>query len=88
MQDDQYARRSSWLKKWAGYYLISAAAIPLLALGVLTQRSDAPRDLVLLIIGLTLVALVFSYRAHQRLTQVVDQYAILLDPQKSRGSGR
>jgi serine/threonine protein kinase len=88
MQDDQYAQRASWLKKWAGYYLVSAAAIPLLSLGVLTQRTDAPRDLVLLIIGLTLVALAFSYRAHQRLIQVLDQYAVLLSPQKSGGTVR
>ncbi len=72
MVDPSFGQRAERLQRLATRYLGTAAAIPLLALGLLTMnlRGDTGgSDFLLVVVMLTGVALPFAFFAHQRLIE-------------------
>ena len=75
MQDDRFRQRAEWLRRKSDIYLFASAVVPLLAIGLLIMlESNAPRALQLCLVGLTLVGLTVSFKAHQLLQRVIEQY--------------
>ncbi|MBX3419954.1 MAG: serine/threonine protein kinase [Pirellulaceae bacterium] len=91
MRDASFEIRAEWLRRRASVYLVLSAVVPLIALGLLTMvGSVATRGLQLLLVVLTLVGLVVSFKAHQWLLRALNQYASVFDPESpdSTPSGR
>ncbi len=77
MTDYELAERIHTTKKRATYFLSTAAAIPLLALGLLAvipEASQAHNGFLFVIVVITSIALPFAFVAHQRL---IEQCGIL-----------
>ena len=72
MTDPKLAARAERTTRRATNYLATAAAIPLLALGLLALQGDfeaANRAFLLAIVPLTAIALPFAFLAHQRIIE-------------------
>ncbi|MDX1927347.1 MAG: serine/threonine-protein kinase [Pirellulaceae bacterium] len=72
MTDPELARRAERTTRRATNYLATAAAIPLLALGLLALQADLEagnRAFLLAIVPLTAIALPFAFLAHQRILE-------------------
>lgn len=78
MQDEKFSRRSHQLIRQCQWYLLSAAAIPLTAVGMLVLRESLPRELILLGVGITALGLVAAYYACEKLRQAIADYAEVL----------
>lgn len=91
MSDPGFTRRSQWMRRCATFYLASSAVIPLVALGLIITRSDSevPAFMKLLLVVLTFLAVSFSFKAFQTLSEVIEQYQPILgkDLQKARPAG-
>lgn len=87
MSDPDFAARSQRLRRQNSLYLVSAAAIPLIAIGALVAREDIPKELVIAGICITAIGLSFAYFAHQRIDETLRQYdRVLGDREKERVS--
>lgn len=87
MSDPDFAARSQRLRRQNSLYLISAAAIPLIAIGALVAREDIPKELVIAGVCITAIGLSFAYFAHQRIDETLRQYdRVLGDRKKDRVS--
>ncbi|MFO0942834.1 MAG: serine/threonine-protein kinase [Pirellulales bacterium] len=80
MSDANYEKRADWMRGRADFYLASSAVIPLFTLLlIITQpESDVPNFLKLVLVLLTFLAVVFSFKAYQILYRVIDQYGQIL----------
>jgi hypothetical protein len=78
MSDPEFPQRSEQLRRRSGWYLISAAAIPLLALGLLAARPDSPRVVMLIAVVVTACALFASYLAHGKIENAITQLSKVL----------
>ncbi len=83
MHDSEFEQLAARMKRRANVYLVSAAAIPLLALALLTLRQSSSdestiRLFLLTVLMLTAAALTFAFSAHQRLLQAIDDLSDIL----------
>jgi hypothetical protein len=80
MSDPNFEKRADWMRRRADFYLASSAVIPLFTLLlIITQpESDVPNFLKLVLVLLTFLAVVFSFKAYQVLYRVIDQYGLIL----------
>ncbi len=75
MSDPNFAERSEWLRRRAELYLVLAASVPLLAIGLLiVMKSNAPQMLQVSLVGIALVSLFVSFKAYQLLLKMLSQY--------------
>jgi hypothetical protein len=86
MSDPGFAQRAQWMRRCANFYLASSAVIPLVALGVIITRPDSevPPYLKLILVVLTLLAVLFSFKAFQVLNTAIDQYEPILGKDSAR----
>lgn len=78
MHDPQLTQRCKSACRHSRWYLLSAAAIPLTAVGALVFRQDLPANLILAGICVTALGLVASFFAHQKLEQSLPQFTSVL----------
>lgn len=83
MLDRNFDQRSRKLLRQCQGYLLSAAAIPLTAVGMLVLRESLPRELILLGVAITALGLVAAYYACETLRQVIADYAEVLGEDRS-----
>ncbi len=69
--DPGFSQRRSMLENVTRWYLVSSAAIPLLALVMLVLRADAQRYELLLTICCTAIALMTAFAAHRHLERTL-----------------
>lgn len=74
MSDRGFAQRCRRVRQHSLWYLLSAAAIPLTAVGALVFRRDLPGNLVLAGVCVTGLGLVASFFAHQKLEETLRQF--------------
>ncbi len=78
MSDPGFPERCHRVRRHSLWYLLSAAAIPLTAVGALVFRSDLPRNLILAGVCVTGLGLVASFLAHQKLQETLRQFERVL----------
>lgn len=80
MSDTKFWQRANWMRRRADLYLASSAVIPLFALFLIITRpeSEVPNYLKLVLVLLTFLAIVFSFKAYQLLYRVIGQYDLVL----------
>jgi serine/threonine protein kinase len=78
MEDASFEQRCQRIRRHSFWYLLSAAAIPLTALGLLGFSDTLDRNLVLFGVCITAVGLVVAFWAHQKLDRTMQQYALVL----------
>lgn len=80
MSDSNFDRRADWMRRRADFYLASSAVIPLFTLFLIITRpeSEVPSILKMVLVLLTFLAVVFSFKAYQVLYRVIDQYGLIL----------
>lgn len=78
MNDPGFDARCKSLKTQCHWYLISAATIPLLAIGLLVFRESLPRQLILLGVSITAVGLLAAYFACEKLKQAMGDFSQVL----------
>lgn len=85
MSDPAFPNRALWMRRCADFYLASSAVIPLLSLFLIITRpdSDVPNYLKLILVVLTLLAVVFSFKAYQILNRIIDQFDQVLGAKQS-----
>ncbi len=85
MEDPNFDERCKRVRRHSSWYLLSAAAIPLTAIGALVFRSNLPQGLILAGVCVTGLGLLVAYLAHQKLDEVMRLYAkVLGQPEHSR----
>ena len=80
MRDPGIAIRCRQLRRCSRWYLASAAAIPLTAVGALVFRDDLPKNLILAGVCLTAVGLAAAFMAFQKLEDSLRQMQRVLGP--------
>jgi serine/threonine protein kinase len=78
MDDPKFAERCQRVRKHSRWYLLSAAAIPLTAVGALVFREDLPKTLILAGVCVTALGLLASFFAYQKLEETMRQFAKVL----------
>lgn len=80
MDDPEFTERANWMRRCSDFYLASSAVVPLMSLFLIITRADSevPSFLKLLLVVLTLLSVVFSFKAYQVLQRVIDQYDTIL----------
>jgi eukaryotic-like serine/threonine-protein kinase len=76
MVDPDYSSRAEWMRRWSNFYLASSAVIPLLSIGLIISISDSrvPTSLKMMLVVLTFLSIVFSFRAYEWLNRVIEDY--------------
>ncbi|MCA9195343.1 MAG: serine/threonine protein kinase [Planctomycetales bacterium] len=82
MVDESFDRRCLQLKKRNIGYFLSAAAIPLTAIGALVYRQDLPRNLILAGAIVAAVGLLASFLAFMQLEEALRQFSQILSKPK------
>ncbi len=83
MHDPHFAQRCEKVRRHSRWYLLSAAAIPLTAVGALVFRKDLPGDLILGGVCITALGLIASFFAQQKLDESLRQYEKVLGSDES-----
>jgi serine/threonine protein kinase len=78
MQDAFFADRCRRVMQQSRWYLLSAAAVPLSAVGALVARDDLPKPLIVAGVCVTGLGLLASFLAHQKLEETLRQYSKVL----------
>ena len=78
MDDPQFSERCERVRKHSRWYLLSAAAIPLTAVGALVFRENLPENLILAGVCVTALGLLASFFAYQKLEETMRQFAKVL----------
>lgn len=78
MHDPHFAERCAAVRRHSLWYLISAAAIPLTAVGSLVIRDNLDKQLILAGVGLTALGLLASFFAYQKLLETLRQFSRVL----------
>ncbi|MEO8271897.1 MAG: hypothetical protein ABI557_19395, partial [Aureliella sp.] len=79
MHDSRFTERRRAVRRHIRWYLLSAAAIPLTAVGALVFRKDLPANLILAGVCVTALGLIASFFAYQKLEESLPQFARVLD---------
>lgn len=89
MSDGGYEKRADWMRRRADFYLASSAVVPLFTLFLIITRPDeeVPNFLKMLLVILTFLAVVFSFKAYQVLYRVIDQYGLILGSGQRQSTG-
>ncbi|MEZ6137712.1 MAG: serine/threonine-protein kinase [Pirellulaceae bacterium] len=74
MEDPEFRERAARLRRHCNWYLLSAAAIPLAAIGLLVFRQSLPRSYVLAGVCVTLIGLLAAHFANQKLTRALSEF--------------
>lgn len=78
MEDPEFEQRCARIRRHSFWYLLSAAAIPLTAVGLLVFRDRLDKALILLGVCITGLGLVVAFFAYQKLEETMQQYAKVL----------
>ncbi len=78
MNDPKFSERCRRVRNHSRWYLLSAAAIPLTAVGALVFRADLPKNLILVGVSVTALGLVASFLAFQKLDETMRQFSKVL----------
>lgn len=84
MNDPNFDSRCERIRLHSSLYLLSAAAIPLTAMGALVFRKNLPAELVLGGVCITALGLIVAYVANQKLDVCMQQYSKVLGGRDKR----
>ncbi len=84
MSDPDFDRRCAAVRKQMRWYLLSAAMIPLAALGMIVLSDQAHENLILAGVMMTGIGLVASFYAHQKLDSTMNQLSRVLGDDEVR----
>ncbi len=84
MSDPGFPQRCQRVRQHSRWYLLSAAAIPLTAVGALVFRHDLPKTLILAGVCVTALGLLASFFAHQKLEETLRQFEQVLTSHDSQ----